>query len=103
MPELLMEMFCGLLGMKAEEVPPLSDPDDDGDSSGKTDDHRVRNELNDGPQPRQTHCEQYGSRHQGRDLQSIDAIFRGDSGEDHDKGARGSSDLNAATAKQGDQ
>ncbi|MCY1424035.1 hypothetical protein D9M71_397660 [compost metagenome] len=99
-PELLVEVLAA--GRRqAEEILPLADPDDHPDAGGEPDDDWRRDELDDRAQAGDTEQQEDDARHDGGDLQSIDAVLGGNSGEDDDEGAGRPGDLHPAAAQQG--
>ena len=98
-PDLLVEMFAGNGRLQAEEILPLPDEDDHGDTRREADDHGIRDEADHAPKLREPHREQHHARHQGRDLQSRDPVLRGDAGEHDDEGAGRPGDLHASPAQ----
>ena len=63
-PQFFMEMLTRDTG-KAEEIFPLSDPDDDANPAGKADDNRCWNEFNDAAEAAEAHEHQDDSGHDG--------------------------------------
>jgi len=98
-PEFLMKVLAADRG-QAEEILPLADPDDYPDTGGEAQDHRVRDELDQGAQAADAQQEQDQPGHQGRQLQAADPVLGGDPGKDHDKGPGGPGDLHPAAAEQ---
>ena len=85
-PQLFMEMFAGHAG-QAEEIFPLTDPDDDTDPAGEADNYRRRDEFDDAAETAETHQHQDNTGHQGGDLQPADTEFGGDPGQNDDESA----------------
>ena len=92
-------MLAGNRRVQAEEILPLPDEDDHGDTRREADDYGIRDEADHAPELRESHREQHHARHQGRDLQPRDPVLRRDAGEHDDEGAGRPGDLHASTAQ----
>ncbi len=97
-PQALVKMIAAD-GRQAQEIAPLAHENDDADAGSEADDHRRRNEADDGTHFRGTHQHQHGACHERGRLQARNAISGSDAGEDGDECARGSGDLDTAAAE----
>jgi len=97
LPQLLVKV-SGRLG-QAEKVLPLAYPDDHADPGGKAGDDRRRDVAHHRAQARDPEQHQDAAGHERGQLQAGDAVLAGDAGQDHDEGAGGAGDLQAAAAE----
>ena len=93
-----MQSRCGRI--ESEEILPLADPDDDGDTGRETDDHRVRDEADHATELREAHRQQDEPGHQRRDLKPCDAILGRYAGKYGDERAGRSGNLHARAAEE---
>ena len=100
-PELLVKVPAADR-RQAEEILPLSDPDDDADPGGEAGDDGIGNEAQHAAEVRGAQHDQDDARHAGGKQQAVHAVLRGDARENHDERARRPGDLDAGAAEQGD-
>jgi hypothetical protein len=98
-PELFVKVRAAA-ARQAEEVLPLTDPDDDADAGREACNHGIGDEAQHAAELRGAEQNQDDSRHAGGEQQAIHAMLRGDAGKDHDERSGRSGDLDAAAAAQ---
>jgi hypothetical protein len=98
--QFLMKVLSGDIG-KAEEILPLTNPDNDSNPSRESYDHRIWNEFDDRSQTRQTKDDQDASSHQSRQLQAADTMLSCDAGKNDDERSSRPGDLQATATQAG--
>jgi len=99
MQQLLVEVHASRR-RQAKEVLPLAYPDDDTDTGCEPDDYRTGDEAQHSTQLGHAKQDENDSGHAGGQQQPVDAIFRGDAGEDDDESSCRPRDLNAGSPEQ---
>ncbi|MCY1511240.1 hypothetical protein D9M68_456480 [compost metagenome] len=100
----LVHVILRSLGQRqAEQILDLQRGDDDTDTGGEAERHRIGDELDQPPQPRESHGDEDQPGHHRADQQAAEAELLGDGQQDHHEGCRGAGDVEARAAGEGDQ
>ena len=86
--------------MQSEEILPLADENDHPDARREAGDHGFGDEFDNAAQPGKPKRQENHAGHEGGDLQTGDAVLRGDDGQDGNESAGGARYLQARTAEQ---